>query len=47
VAACEYRREDLLDYFFLSDNDLMKFLFHHLAMLAELLKNISQTSCFS
>ena len=38
--------EDLLDDFVLADDDLLQFLLHHAAVLAELLQNIAQAPLF-
>ena len=38
--------EDLFDHFILTDDDLLQFFLHHFAMLAELLKHLSQIALF-
>lgn len=43
----ENRRKDLLDDFFLTNDDFVELLFHHLAVLAEFLKYITEATLFS
>jgi hypothetical protein len=47
MPAREDRRKDLLDHRVLSDDDLLQFALHHLAMLAELLQNVAQVARLS
>jgi hypothetical protein len=47
MTACKDGRENLLDDFFLTNDDFMKLLLHHFAMLTEFLKHIAETTLFS
>jgi hypothetical protein len=44
VAAGENGGEDLFDHLVLADDDLLQFLLHHPAVLAEFLQNVAKVS---
>ena len=47
MAPRKNRSKDLLDDFFLTDDNFVEFLLHDFAVLAEFLKHITETTLFS
>ena len=47
MAAGENGGKHLLDHFILTDDDFLKFFLHQPPVLAELLQDVAEVSCFS